>query len=356
MAHATDSKRWLLYGANGYSGELIAREAVRLGLRPILAGRSGAKVKALAAELDCPSAVFRLTDHTATLSSLEGVAAVLNCAGPFSATAATLMQACMASHAHYFDITGEIDVFERAHSLDGQAQRAGSVLCPGVGFDVVPTDCVAATLKAALPDATHLALGFDGAGGMSRGTAKTMVESLPAGTRVRRNGRIESLPLGESTRRIDFGNGERLGVAISWGDVSTAYYTTGIANIEVYRAIGERQLERLRGMNRWRGLARWKAVQYCMKRGIGRKVSGPSASERADHPMYVWGEAINAQGARKTARVRTANGYQATVYAALGLVHDTLDGAPTAGFKTPSMLMGANYVSQLPGSTAIRVE
>ncbi|MET0660565.1 MAG: saccharopine dehydrogenase NADP-binding domain-containing protein [Steroidobacteraceae bacterium] len=356
MAQATDSKRWLLYGANGYTGELIAREAVRLGLRPTLAGRSAEKIKALAAELGCPSAVFRLDDHTATLSSLEGVAAVLNCAGPFSSTAAPLMQACMASHAHYFDITGEIDVFEHAHSLDGQAQRAGCVVCPGVGFDVVPTDCVAAALKAALPDATHLALGFDGLGGFSRGSARTMVESLHTGTRVRREGRIVSLPLGEPTRRIDFGKGERLGVALSWGDVSTAYYTTGIPNIEVYRAMSERQLERMRSMNRWRGLARSKVVQYFLKRSMSPTTAGPSASERANNSMFVWGEVVNAKGVRKTARVTTANGYQATVYAALGIVHDMLETTPAPGFKTPSMLVGADYVSHLPGSTTLRIE
>ena len=350
-------QRWLIYGANGYTGELIAREAARLGLQPILAGRSRAKISALAQELQLPSAVFNLADHTATLSSLENVAAVLNCAGPFSATAATLMQACMASHAHYFDITGEIDVFERAHTLDAQAQRAGSVLCPGVGFDVVPTDGIAATLKAALPDATHLALGFEGMGGFSRGTAKTMIEGAHRGTRVRRDGRIESLPLGALTRRIDFGNGEHLSVAISWGDVSTAFYSTGIANIEVYTATSESRLHKLRRMNRWRGLMRFKAVQYFMKRAAGRrKKPGPSETERAEKPMFVWGEATNASGARKTARVRTANGYQTTVYAALGIVHDMLEGTPTPGYKTPSQLMGPNYVSQLPGSTAIHVE
>ena len=356
MAQVTDSTRWLLYGANGYTGELIAREAVRLGLRPVLAGRAAAKIQALAAELDCPSAVFRLDDHTATLSSLEGVAAVLNCAGPFSSTAAPLMQACMASHAHYFDITGEIDVFERAHSLDGQAQRAGCVVCPGVGFDVVPTDCVAAALKAALPDATHLALGFDGTSSLSRGSVRTMVESLHTGTRVRRAGRIVSLPLGEPTRRIDFGQGERLGIAISWGDVSTAYYTTGIPNIEVYRAMSEPQLERVRGMNRWRGLARSGLVQYFLKKSMSPRAPGPSATERANNAMFVWGEAVNAKGVRKTARVSTANGYQATVYAALGIVHDTLETTPTPGFKTPSMLVGSDYVSHLPGSTAMRIE
>jgi short subunit dehydrogenase-like uncharacterized protein len=356
MAVDAGQARWLLYGASGYTGELIAREAVRHNLRPILAGRSAAKIKALATELACPSAVFSLDDHTAMLSSLENVSAVLNCAGPFSATAAALMQACMASHVHYFDIAGEIDVFELAHSLDGQARRAGSILCPGVGFDVVPTDCVAATLTAALPDATHLALGFEGGAGLSRGTTKTMIESLPLGTRIRRNGRIEALPLGELTRNIDFGAGERLASAIAWGDVSTAYYTTGIPNIEVYTAITEQRLEQTRRMNRWRSLMRLGLVQYVAKKTIDRRVPGPSESERANHPTYVWGEATNASGARKTARVRTANGYQLTVYSALGIVHDCLEISPQAGFRTPSQLVGPDYVSTLPGSTAIRVE
>lgn len=352
---AADSRRWLLYGATGYTGELIAREAARLGLRPVIAGRRRARVEKLAAELQLPSAVFALEDHTAMLSSLEGAAAVLNCAGPFSSTAATLMQACMASHAHYFDITGEIDVFERAHSLDAQAQRAGSVLCPGVGFDVVPTDCLAATLKAALPDATQLALGFETSGNVSRGTAKTLVESLPMGTRVRRAGRIETLPHGSVTRRIDFGNGERLGIAIAWGDVSTAYYTTGIANIEVYTAASEARLERLRSLNRWRGLARYRPVQYLMKRSAGGGQPGPSETERQNNPVFVWGEAVAPSGVRKTARVRTPNGYQTTVYAALGIVHDTLESGMAGGFRTPSQLMGASYVCQLPGASAIEV-
>src|SRR5262249_6603954 len=145
------SLSFLLYGANGYTGELIAREAVRRGLRPILAGRSKRKIQALANELRCPAAVFELGDHTALVSTLQHVKAVLHCAGPFAATARSMMQACLASHVHYLDITGEIDVFELAHSVDDKARRAGIVLCPGVGFDVVPTDCVALALKSVLP-------------------------------------------------------------------------------------------------------------------------------------------------------------------------------------------------------------
>jgi short subunit dehydrogenase-like uncharacterized protein len=152
-------KPWMIYGANGYTGELIAREAVSRGLKPMLAGRTAAKVEPLAASLGLQARVFNLGDAGARSRSVEGMGLVLHCAGPFSATAAPMMATCLSTHAHYLDITGEISVFEHAGTLDAAARAAGIVICPGVGFDVIPTDCVAAALKAALPDATHLALG-----------------------------------------------------------------------------------------------------------------------------------------------------------------------------------------------------
>jgi short subunit dehydrogenase-like uncharacterized protein len=200
---------------------LIAREAAGRGLKPTLAGRTAAKVEQLATTLGLQARVFDLGNAVATARSVEGMGLVLHCAGPFSATAAPMMAACLATHAHYLDITGEISVFEHARTLDAAARAAGIVICPGVGFDVIPTDCIAAALKAALPDATHLALGFDSRSGFSPGTAKTSVEGLAQGGKVRQDGRIMSVPLAYKTRRIDFGDGEKLAMTIPWGDVST---------------------------------------------------------------------------------------------------------------------------------------
>src|SRR5262245_52100979 len=101
----------MIYGANGYTGELIAREAVSRGLRPALAGRTAAKVEQLAAGLGLQARVFDRANATATARGVEGMGLVLNCAGPFSATAAPMMTACLAKRAHYLDITGEIRVF-----------------------------------------------------------------------------------------------------------------------------------------------------------------------------------------------------------------------------------------------------
>ncbi len=347
---------WLLYGANGYTGELIAREAVRRGMRPILAGRSRESIQKLSAELGCPHAVFSLDDHTALVSALQDTHAVLNCAGPFSLTARTMMQGCLATHVNYLDITGEIEVFELAHSVDEKAQRAGIVLCPGVGFDVVPTDSIAAKLKETLPDATELALGFDSRSGMSKGTAKTAVESIGQGSKVRRAGKIVSVPLGSRSRRIDFGDGERLAVGIPWGDVSTAYYTTGIPNIEVYTATSAGALKRMQRMNWFKFVMKRRFVQHVLKRRIDARVRPPDQTQRESNPTFVWGEARNAAGQVRTARLRTSNGYALTVQSALGIMERVLREQAEAGFRTPTMLVGADFVTTLPNCSTIRID
>jgi len=165
---------WMIYGANGYTGQLVAVEATRRGLNPVLAGRRAGPIERLAAELNLPARVFDLGDAAAAAAALAGMAIVANCAGPFAATSAPMIDACLMSRTHYLDITGEIDVFVAAQRLHAEAQAASIVICPGVGFDVIPTDCIAAVFKEALSDATHLVLAFDAGGGpMSPGTART---------------------------------------------------------------------------------------------------------------------------------------------------------------------------------------
>jgi short subunit dehydrogenase-like uncharacterized protein len=348
--------QWMIYGANGYTGELIAREAQARGLRPVLAGRSPRKIEALARELGLESRVFDLANVDASANQLAGISVVLHCAGPFSATSAPMLEACLMSKTHYLDISGEIAVFEHAQALNSRAQQQGIVICPGVGFDVIPTDCVAAALKAALPDATQLALGFDSRSGFSPGTAKTSVEGLAQGGRVRRNGKIVQVPLAFKTRKIDFGDGEKLAMSIPWGDVSTAFYTTGIPNIEVYIPGSPRLIANARRANYFRWLLGLKPVQDLLKKRIGSSVKGPDADTRERMPTYVWGEARNAKGATKTARIRTANGYSLTVTGSLAVVDHLLKHDPKGGSYTPAKLVGADLVTRLPGSGKLEIE
>jgi short subunit dehydrogenase-like uncharacterized protein len=347
---------FLLYGASGYTGGLIARAALARGLRPILAGRSEKKLAPLARELALEVRCFPLREPILIAEQLVNVPLVLHCAGPFSATSAPMLQACLKAKVDYLDISGEISTFEYAHARHLEAAAAGVVVCPGVGFDVVPTDCLAATLKAALPDATELALGFDSSSALSPGTAKTMIENLPLGGCVRRDGKLVEVPHMRYTRHIDFGAGEKLAATIPWGDVATAYFTTGIPNIEVYVPMPRSfvRLAKLGGTLRY--LTASSLVQGVLKKLVEGNVMGPDAAARARQDTYVWGEVKNAAGAKRTARVKTANSYALTVNAALGVVEQLLAKRPAGGYFTPSQLMGADFVTRLPDSGPILIE
>lgn len=349
------SNQWMIYGANGYTGELIARQAREEGLSPILAGRNEQKVAPLARELGFEYRVFGLDDVTKVVEQINDVDAVVHAAGPFSATAPPMMDACIRAGTHYCDITGEIGVFEHAHSLDARVREAGVILCPGVGFDVIPTDCVAAYLKEALPDATQLTLGFDSRSGFSPGTAKTSVEGMADGGKVRRDGRIVTVPLASGMRDIDFGDGTKTAMTIPWGDVATAYYTTGIPNIEVYIPSSPGAIRRIRRLNWIRPMLGLGPVQNFLKAQVEKKVRGPSAEKREKAPTHVWGEAVNAAGERKVARIRTANGYTVTLHGAVMAARHLLATDAAGGYYTPSKLMGKELVTRLPGSGEMTV-
>lgn len=346
--------KWMIYGANGYTGRLIAREAAQRGLRPILAGRNAGALAALAKETGLAARVFGLgADELAR--GLEGVDLVLHCAGPFSATCAPMLEACLAQRVHYLDITGEIDVFAHCHAQHARAQQAGIVVLPGAGFDVVPTDCLAAQLKRELPGATSLVLAFDAGGGFSPGTAKTSVEGLGRGGRVRRGGELVRVPLGWKSRTFErpattvSPAAQRTAVTIPWGDVYTAHVSTGIPDIEVYTTVPPATVRRLRRLRLLGPLLRTGLVQGFLKRRVERSVRGPSESRRAGTESIVWGEVSDGQGHEYHARLRVPNGYDLTVSASLGIVEHLLRAAPGGGYYTPSQLMGADYVMGLPG-------
>jgi short subunit dehydrogenase-like uncharacterized protein len=350
------SKQWMIYGANGYTGELIAREARERGLSPVLAGRSEAKLAPLGEELGLQVRSFSLDQPNEVQAALQDITLVLHCAGPFSATAEPMIDACLAGATHYLDITGELAVFEAARSRHKAALDAGIVIIPGVGFDVIPTDCLAARLKQALPDASHLALGFDSKSRLSPGTAKSSIEGLANGGSARIDGQIQPVPLAWHTRPIDFGDGEKLAMTIPWGDVSTAHFTTGIDNIEVYVPASPSMVKQVRRLNWIRPLLGLGWVQNLMKRKVDKTVRGPDQQQRADIPTYVWGEVRNAADETRTARVRTANGYALTVTGSLEVVSFLLGRQVEGGYYTPSKLMDPGLVERLPGSSTIVID
>jgi short subunit dehydrogenase-like uncharacterized protein len=339
----------LIYGANGYTGQLIARMAVSRGHRPVLAGRDGASVNALAGELGLESRVFTLDNPSYIDSGLEGMTLVMHSAGPFVHTARPIAEACLRRGVHYLDVTGEIAVFEMLARMHQVAESAGVMLMPGVGFDVVPSDCLALHLKNRLPTATELSLGFQTHGGVSRGTLRTMAENLSRGGAVRRAGVIMPVPACWKTRTIDFGAGPRVAMTIPWADVSTAWYSTAIPHIDVWMAAPAslRILARLSRRFGW--LLGSGPIQRWLRRRILAGPPGPTDEQRARGRSYLWGEARDPGGSKVVSRIQGPEGYTMTALTALAVIERVLDGQFRAGFQTPAKVFDADLILGIPG-------
>lgn len=344
---------FILYGAYGYTGRLITERAAEFGLRPLLAGRNEEKLRELAGTSGFDYLAVDLTDRPALEELLKPYPVVLHAAGPFSQTAEPMLEACLATGTHYLDITGEIDVFAVAAGLGRQFTDNGLMAMPGVGFDVVPTDCIAAYCKKHLPDATELVLAFAWkGGGISHGTAQTMVEGLGEPGKVRRNGVIQDVPGAYKTETFPFTATKQLqAVTIPWGDVFTAYHTTGIANVETYFAVPPAQIRMMKLSNYLGPLLRWSVVKDFFRRRLKNRPAGPNAERRKKAESYIYGRATNAAGQTFAARLRTPEGYTLTAITALMITKRVLANDLKPGYQTPAGCYGADLVMEVEGTT-----
>ncbi len=347
---------FLLYGANGFVGEVIVRLAVERGLKPILAGRNEDRVKALAAELGLPCRVFALEDSVAMDAALHEVPFVLHCAGPYVHTAKQMVDGCLRTGTHYLDLSGGIIDFQALIAREAEAQAKGVMLLPGTGFDVVPTDCLALHLKERLPSATLLRLAWkvQGPNRVPPGTLATMLDTASRrgpGAIVRRNGELTSVPAAQ--RMIDFGQGPVKATLSFWGDVFTSYYSTGIPNVEEYIGWSDEQLAGMKAIGMLRPWLRFSLVRNYLR---SRAPTGPSVQDRAETRTLVWGEVEDGQGRSAVSRLTgPEGGVTWTSLTALDAVKQVMAGHVRPGFQTPAKMFGADFGLQTEGVTLVDV-
>ncbi len=352
----TSDKKWMIYGANGYTGALLAEAAVKRGMQPLLAGRSADKVAPLAKRLGLPFVAFDLSDTRGAERALGGLEVVLHCAGPFVDTAEPMQRACLRARTSYLDITGEVPVFEAGYRLHEEALRQGIAILSGVGFDVVPTDCLARYVVDQLPGARTLEIAFSSLGQASPGTTKSTFDGALNGGLVRRDGKLVSHPFGKGARKVRFADKERAVLPIPWGDLSSAYRSTGVANITTYMAFPKglaaqaklawpvtaaaAPLLRVLGKSPLRGFVHG---------AIEKRVQGPSEQVRLRARSQVWARAQGAGGVSREAWLSTLDGYTFTVEASLLAVERVLSERPV-GALTPAQAFGADFVLDVPST------
>lgn len=340
----------MIYGANGYTGRIATEMAVQRGMRPLLCGRNSLEIQTLASKYNLPHLIADLSQTNELNDAVLLSDVVLHCAGPFVRTYEPMLEACRRNKTHYLDITGEIEVFERIAAADASIKAAGIMAVPGAGFDVVPTDCLAAYLHKKLPSATHLTLAFAGlGGGISHGTASTMWLNMEKGGAVRLNGKIVPVPSIHKKRDIVFNNKPLQAITIPWGDVSTAYYSTGIPNIEVYMAVSNTMLRMMTMSEKMKWLVGKQFFKNMVQKNLIDRLDGPSEKDRKKGNSIVWGEVTDSKGNSASARLITPEGYTLTALTALAAVERILKGDIKPGFQTPSMAFGADFITTIPG-------
>jgi short subunit dehydrogenase-like uncharacterized protein len=343
---------FLLYGANGYSGRLIARFAGQYGLRPVLAGRSQASISALAAELNFDYRIADINDPEALLKALQAMPLVVNAAGPFDFTAKQMIEACMITGTHYIDLNGDSGVFEMLQTYNQQAISKNIMILPGAGFDVVPTDCLALFLKNQLPDAHFLEIAFAIIGsGLSRGTSITTLQQLGMPGAIRKDGVLVPEPVGQRGMQVTFEpwNKQSFVMSIPWGDISTAYFSTGIPNIITYTGISKATWYFLKAQAGFNWLLRTGFVRGLVTKIINSKAPGPDDARRDKAVSLIRGTVRNPQGKSVTAYMRCPEAYSLTAYASLLIAQKILQGAFKPGYQTPASAYGENLVMEITG-------
>ena len=341
---------FLIYGSYGYTGQLIVEQATAGGMRPILAGRDEGKLRKQAERYDLEYRVFSLDETDKLDSALLEVDAVLHCAGPFVLTFRQMAEACLRTKRHYVDISGEIEGFEELAKLSDKAKQAGIMLLPGAGYDVVPSDCLVAHLHEKLPTATHMRLFLRGiGGGLSRGTALSGAENMHRQGRIRKDGNVIQVPPAWQVREQDFGRGPVQVVSVGWGDVSTAYYSTGVPNIETYFAFPRFMISLLKLSRTIGPLVYSRPVRNLLKWIIRIVIpSGPSRDQNKNGFGLIIAE-LSDDDQVVRAKLRVPEGYWCTALTTVEIMKRILNNELKAGFQTPSLAYGTDFIMQFDG-------
>ncbi len=339
----------LLYGSYGYTGDLIAEECRKKGLNTILGGRDEQKLNKQSGKYGFSYRCFSLDDPEEILRNLEGIDAVLNCAGPFIYTAEKMSTACMEAGVHYLDITGEFEIFEMLAGNGLQANKKGIVLLPGVGFDVVPSDCLARFGWERLQSAIKMRMFISMSGGASYGSASTVIEHSCNGGAVRRRGIICRVRPAHKRAVKSFNGTKRKTVTIPWGDVSTAYHSTGVADIEVYMAMPSSAILMMRASRLFRSVFKKDWAKKFIKAFAGKPGSGPNAEARSKGSTHILLE-LNGLDSRKSFEFTGPDGYSLTAKVAADAAARVLKGEVKPGFRTPSSAFGAEYILEFEGT------
>jgi short subunit dehydrogenase-like uncharacterized protein len=316
-----DAPTLLIYGATGFTGKLIAQEAVRRGIKFEIAGRDQAEVSAYAAQLNVPFHVFSVDDQEGWAKALAGKTSLLNVAGPFSATAEQAMNASITHKVNYIDISAEVDVYRLAESKDEAAKAAGIMILPGAGL-FVSYDPLAVHTAKRVNSPVLLRAGYKYSGGFSPGSIASSANIINAGLLVRKNGELVKMDKADPAV-FDSGNGPEEYLLTPFGGTVLSYKSTGIKDIEEYFQMA-----------------------LPASKPEGETVDAADAEFKDKSILVI--EVTGDDGTVVRSKLEMDAGYGPTIFSSVEIVSRTLDGFLKVGFQSPASAYGEELLKALP--------
>jgi short subunit dehydrogenase-like uncharacterized protein len=203
-------------------------------------------------------------------------------------------------------------------------------------------------VAAKISNPIKIELAITGLGGSSPGTLKTMMEHLPKGIFFRKNGKLLTAKVGKNLRNITFLDKERLVMQITWGDLATAYYSTGIPNIKTYMALPKGLiLQFYRYGKMIQKLLSFSFIKKGVQRIIGLTVQGPNKYVRYNKFSYLWAEVENSRGKKANAWLKTLEAYRLTGISSIKAIERVFN-QDIIGALTPAQAFGSKFILEFP--------
>jgi saccharopine dehydrogenase (NAD+, L-lysine-forming) len=230
----------VVYGATGHTGAQLCATLIRGGAKVVMVGRDRRKLDLLARESNGHAELFvaAIDDAVSLRAAVAKGRVVVNCAGPFARYGRAVQDAALANGRHCLDMSGEPGFVQATLARDAEARERGALLVSGIGFDVVPTDALAALLAQAVGgQVTTARVAYSRLdAGPTAGLGMTMLQGLLDGGSAFVDGSLRREALGHDRWNVRFpgASGSVSCLSVPWGDVISLPHSTGARTARAY--------------------------------------------------------------------------------------------------------------------------
>lgn len=340
-----ENNNWIIYGATGYTANLIIKKAIQMGLPPVLAGRDRSKISSVAKKYGLKYKVFEINDINVIQANIENSNLILNASSNYKLTAQPFINACLASGCHYLDLCGEISVLKKIFEYNELAKYGNITIIPNSGYHSIVTDCFAGYVANLIENPIELNYYLLDASIPSLGTLKSSLDAFLGGGFVLKYNNFENIKMGSIKTRVEHKNKALTLYASPMAELYLSHISTSIPNINVYLKIpllysllldyfGDYILKLLQSEKR-----------TAILNLIDKFVKGPSEAINKKLKSMIGVNVKNLKGDSLTMWLEAPEAYDFTATLSVEAVKLALSGLPS-GVLTPIQAYGCNFLSK----------